>query len=107
MNDEPVNEINDIQPSSLSHIVGQKSVVAQVSVALEAAFADAKKLDDALLVGPPGLGKTQMAKVLAAELATGFHEVLGQSIQSAADLNAVLLAAKDKDVVFFDECHEL
>jgi holliday junction DNA helicase RuvB len=101
------NEINDVAPSSLKHLIGQKGVIAQIAVALEAAFADTKKLDDALLVGPPGLGKTQLAKVIAAELATGFHEVLGQAIESNADLNAVLLAAKDKDVVFFDECHEL
>src|SRR5271157_4667066 len=100
-------EINDVSPSSLSHIVGQSSVIAQIAVALEAAFADAKKMDDCLLVGGPGLGKTQVAKVIAAELASDCHEVLGQAIQSSADLNAVLLAAKDKDVVFFDECHEL
>ena len=100
-------EINDVAPSSLSHIIGQKGVIAQVAVALEAAFADNKKMDDCLLVGSAGLGKTQVAKVIAAELATDCHEVLGQAIQSSADLNAVLLTAKEKDVVFFDECHEL
>ena len=60
-----------------------------------------------MLVGTAGLGKTQMAKVIAEEMATEFHEVLGQAIQSSADLNAVLLAAKDKDVMHIDECHEL
>jgi Holliday junction DNA helicase RuvB len=99
---DQANEINDVAPTSLSHIVGQKSVVA-----LEAAFADNKKLDDCLLVGGPGLGKTQVAKVISAELATECHEVLSQAIQSSADLNAVLLAAKDKDVVPLDEVHEL
>jgi holliday junction DNA helicase RuvB len=104
---DQANEINDVSPSSLKHIIGQASVVAQVAVAIEAAFVDAKKMDDCLLVGGPGLGKTQVAKVIAAELGSDCHEVLGQAIQSSADLNAVLLAAKDKDVVFFDECHEL
>ena len=97
---DQANEINDVAPSSLSHITGQASVKAQVAVALEAAWADNKKMDDCLLVGGPGLGKTQVAKVIAAELASECHEVLSQAIQSSADLNAVLLAAKEKDVVF-------
>jgi len=101
------SEINDVAPTSLSHIVGQRGVVDQLRVALDAAFEDGKRLDDCLLVGPPGLGKTQIASVLAMELATKCHEALGQSITSAADLNALLLAAKDKDVVFLDETHEL
>jgi Holliday junction DNA helicase RuvB len=101
------NEVNDVAPTCLSHIIGQQSVVAQVAVALEAAFADSKRMDDCLLVGAPGLGKTQIAQVVAAELATDFHEVLGQSITTAADLNALLLRAKDKAVVHIDEAHEL
>jgi Holliday junction DNA helicase RuvB len=105
--EDRTTDIGDVAPSALSHIVGQRSVMAQVSVALEAAWADSKRFDDALLVGGPGLGKTQVAKVIAAELACGFHEVLGQTIESSADLNAVLLLAKDKDVVFFDEAQEL
>ena len=104
---EQHSDLNDVAPSSLKHIIGQRSVVAQVSVALEAAFADGKRMDDCLLVGSPGLGKTQLAKTISCELASDCHEVLGQAIQSSADLNAVLLTAKDKDVVFFDECHEL
>lgn len=107
MDTQPSNEVNDVRPSSLSHIVGQDSVKAQVAVALDAAFADNRSFDHALLVGPPGLGKSALASVIAQEMATEFHEVLGQSIASPADLNALLLNAQDKDVVHIDEAHEL
>ena len=55
----------------------------------------------------PGLGKSQLASVIAQEMATDFHEVLGQSITSIGDLNALLLEAKDKDIIHIDECHQL
>lgn len=101
------NDINDVKPSALAELVGQRSVVAQVAVALEAAAADNKKFDHALLVGAPGLGKSQTAQVIAQEMGTDLHEVLGQSITSPADLNALLLAAQDRSVVHIDESHEL
>jgi Holliday junction DNA helicase RuvB len=104
---DQAHEINDVSPSSLSHVIGQRSVVEQVRVAIEAAFADAKKFDHALLVGAAGLGKTQLASVIACEMASGLHEVLGQSVKAAADLNAILLAARDKEIVHFDEVHEM
>lgn len=108
MSDErPASDINDVAPTSLSHLTGQRSVVAQVQVALDAAFADGKKFDSALLVGGPGLGKSQLANVIAQEMAAGFHEVIGQSIKSASDLHALLLAGSEKDVVHVDEAHEL
>lgn len=100
-------EMNDVSPSSLKHLIGQRGVIDQVSVALDAAFADAKKMDSALLVGPPGVGKSALARVIAAEMATELHEVLGQSITDTADLNALLLGANDKDIIHIDECHEL
>lgn len=100
-------EISDVAPSSLKHIIGQESVKAQVAVGLEAAFADQRKFDSSLLVGPPGVGKSALAKVIAEEMATTCHEVIGQSIKGISDLNELLLGAKHKDVVFIDECHEL
>ena len=101
------HDLNDATPTSLSHIIGQQGVTNQLRVALDAAFEDHRRLDDALLVGPPGLGKSQVAAVLGHELATTTHEALGQSIKNASDLNALLLAAKDKEIVFVDEVHEL
>jgi Holliday junction DNA helicase RuvB len=101
------NEINDVAPTSLNHLIAQRSVVEQVRVALDAAQQDGKKVDHMLMCGGAGLGKTQVAKVIALEMATDFHEVLGQAISSPADLNAVLLTATDRTIVFIDECHEL
>ena len=100
-------EINDAAPSSLAHLVGQKAVIAQVTTAMDAAFQDAARFDHALLVGPPGLGKSQLAAVIAQEMAGGFHEVLGQAITNIGDLNALLLGANDRDIIHIDECHEL
>jgi holliday junction DNA helicase RuvB len=100
-------DINDAKPNSINHIVGQRSVVEQVSVALDAAFTDGKPMDSALLVGPPGCGKTLTAHVIAQEMASDLYEVLGQTLSGPAELNAVLLQAKDRDVVFIDEAHEI
>jgi Holliday junction DNA helicase RuvB len=101
------NEINDVAPSSIRHLIGQRGVIDQVAVALDAAQMDGKKLEHSLLLGPPGLGKSALAAVLAREMATEFHEVLGQAIASPADLHALLLTAKNRDVVHIDEAHEL
>ena len=101
------SDLNDAAPTSLNHIIGQRGVVDQLRVALDAAFEDHKRLDDALLVGGPGLGKSQIAVVLGHELAVTTHEALGQSLKSTSDLNALLLGAGDGDLVFVDECHEL
>ena len=96
-----------VRPTSIRHFVSQKGVIDQVVVALDAAQMDGEKFPNALLVGPPGLGKSALAGIIAAEMAVEMHELLGQSVQSAADLHALLLAAKPKAIVFVDEAHEL
>lgn len=100
-------EVNDIAPSSVAHVVGQQGVVNQVKVALDAAFEDSRRFDHAMLVGPPGMGKSMTANVIAQEMATDFQEVLGQSIGNIGDLNGLLLQASDKSVIHIDEAHEL
>ena len=86
------NEINDVAPSSIRHLMGQKGVIDQVSVALDAAQMDGKKFDHSLLVGPPGVGKSALAAIIAAEMAVDLHEVLGQAIKNPADLHLLFLA---------------
>ena len=107
MHEQSKNEVGDVAPSSLSHLIGQRGVIDQVSVALDAAQMDGKRFDHSLLVGPPGCGKTALANVVAAEMATQLHEVLGQSLKHPSDLNALLLASRDHDVLHVDEAHEL
>ena len=107
MSDNRSHEVNDVQPTSLKHLVGNRHIIDQVTVALDACQQDNKTMASALLVGPPGVGKSILAACVAQEHAVTFHSVLGQTIASNADLNALLLIAKDKDVVFIDEADEL
>jgi len=99
------HDINDVKPTSLNRMVGQTSVIDQVRVALDAAQMDGQKFPNSLMVGPPGTGKTQTCHIVAAEMASDVHEVLGSTLSNASDLFALLLAAKDKDCVYIDEVH--
>jgi len=107
MNEERPTDINEAGPTSVRHLIGQPSVKEQILVALDSAQQDNRKFDHALLVGPPGMGKTAAAQIIAAEMGTDFLEMLGQSLKSVGDLNALLLQATDRAVVFLDESHEL
>ena len=99
--------VSSPMPPTLNHIVGQKIVVEQAQIALDSAMQDNESYPATLLLGPPGLGKTLVAQLIAREMASGFQEILGQSLMSPSDLHAVLLAAMDKSVVFVDECDEM
>ena len=107
MNNEQATDINDSRPSSIRHLIGQPGVVDQITVALDSAQQDNRKFDHALLVGFPGAGKTASAQIIAAEMGTDFFEVLGQSIGSVADLNALMLQQTNRSICFVDEAHEL
>jgi Holliday junction DNA helicase RuvB len=100
-------EVSDVAPSSVAHIIGQAGVLEQVKVSIDAAFQDGRRFDHALLVGPPGVGKSALASVIAQEMATEFQEVLGQSIGNLSDLNALLLQATANSILHVDESHEL
>jgi len=73
---------------------------------MDAAFADNHRFPHALMVGPPGMGKSTLASVIAQEMAVPFHEVLGQNLRSPGDLNSLLIQAEDKACVHVDEVHE-
>ena len=106
---EPMDQnpdLRDVRPSSLAHIVGQRHVTQALQIAIDASFQEHKRLDEILLCGPPGLGKTAYACLLADELAVPFIEVLAQSITNAAELNTVLLSASE-GILFLDEIHLL
>jgi holliday junction DNA helicase RuvB len=107
MSDEKAFDINDAKPTSIRHLIGQPGVVEQIVVALDSAQQDNKKFDHALLVGPPGMGKTAAAQIIAAEMGTDYIEILGQSLKTVADLNAMLLQATDRAVILVDESQEL
>ncbi len=99
-------DLRDIQPNSFGHVVGQDHVKAALQIAVEASFQERKRLDEVLLCGPPGLGKSALVNVLAEEVAVPFTEILAQSITNAAELNSVLLSATD-GILFLDEIHLL
>lgn len=103
-----MKEINDVAPTSLSHVAceSNRGVIEQCRVAIDAAFEDQRRLDDILLTGPPGVGKSSLSFVLAQEMAVPFHEVLGQNLRAPADLNNLLLACESKSICLIDEIHE-
>ena len=105
MNDEPT-DLRDVQPSSWRHVIGQRHVTRALEIAVSASFAEKKRMDEILLCGPAGLGKSALVSVLANELAVPMTEVLAQSITNTAELNSVLLSATE-GILFLDEIHLL
>jgi Holliday junction DNA helicase RuvB len=104
----PEPERPSLSPPTLDHVIGQRQVVDRLKVALEASFADNQPFPHTLLLGPPGLGKTTLAKLIATELASEFYEGLGQTLATPAALNGFLLKpTQDRAVLFIDEVHEL
>jgi Holliday junction DNA helicase RuvB len=96
-----------LRPHRLDEFVGQEQARANLKVFIEAARARKEALDHVLFVGPPGLGKTTLAQILARELGVNFRATSGPVIAKAGDLAALLTNLEPRDVLFIDEIHRL
>jgi holliday junction DNA helicase RuvB len=98
---------NPVRPASLEAFVGQEQLRRNLRVFIDAALSRGEALDHILLFGPPGLGKTTLAQIVAREFGVGFHATSGPVIQRAADLVALLSKLGPREVLFIDEIHRL
>src|ERR1700745_204581 len=96
-----------IRPQTLDEVVGPRQLRGTLSIFIEAAKSRGEALDHILFFGPPGLGKTTLAQIVAREMGVDFHATAGPVIQRAADLVAMLSKLAPREVLFIDEIHRL
>src|SRR5579875_635333 len=96
-----------LRPHRLSEFIGQTKAKEQLAIALEAAKSRGEALDHVLLFGPPGLGKTTLATIIANELEVGYQQTSAPALQVQGDVAAILTNVKNRQVLFIDEIHRL
>ncbi len=104
--DEQVIEVS-LRPQSFDDYIGQERLKKNLQLAIEAAKKRGEPVDHVLLYGPPGLGKTTMASVIANEMGAGLRVTAGPAIERAGDLASILTNLQDGDILFIDEIHRL
>ncbi|MGB1236430.1 MAG: AAA family ATPase, partial [Planktomarina sp.] len=106
---ERQSEDNDraLRPQGLSEFIGQAEARANLSVFLQSAKQRGEAMDHTLFHGPPGLGKTTLAQIMARELGVNFRMTSGPVLAKAGDLAAILTNLDERDVLFIDEIHRL
>src|SRR5215510_282949 len=96
-----------VRPKRLADYVGQSAVKTQMEIFIQAARNRGEALDHVLIFGPPGLGKTTLANIIANELGVSLRQTSGPVIERAGDLAALLTNLQPRDVLFIDEIHRL